>query len=260
MSIGAQLRTAREAKGLSIDAIAERTRVQPRALAAIELNDPAALPPRPFGRGFVRAYAEEVGLDPDRTVRDYFAQFPPAPDISSLPPSVIRSEPAPPFALSSQWTGLAAAVGILALVVTAAVVMGRRGESGAEREAVGTAGRDAARPASNISRPAGSESGVTDPVAKSPNAQVAAATPLTLSFTVTRPCWVAATADGARAIYRIVDAGEQQTVTATQEIAIRFGDAGAVSWKINGRQGSALGETGAVRDLRITPENVAMVR
>src|SRR5262245_5979991 len=76
MSIGAQLRTAREAKGLSLGAVAQRTRVQPRTLVAIELNDLTLLPPRPFGRGFVRAYAQEVDLDPDRTVRDYFAQFP----------------------------------------------------------------------------------------------------------------------------------------------------------------------------------------
>ena len=63
MDIGAQLRFAREGKGLSIGTVAERTRVPVKMLAAIERNDQSALPPHPFGRGFVRAYAEEVDLD-----------------------------------------------------------------------------------------------------------------------------------------------------------------------------------------------------
>ena len=77
MSIGAQLRASREARGLSIDAVAHTTRVQPRILAAIERDDVRAVPPRPFGRGFVKAYAREIGLDGDQTTRDYFAQFAP---------------------------------------------------------------------------------------------------------------------------------------------------------------------------------------
>jgi cytoskeleton protein RodZ len=76
MDIGGQLRSAREARGLSLATLAQRTRVPERALAAIERNDASALPPHPFDRGFVRTYAAEVDLDPDRMVRDYFAQFP----------------------------------------------------------------------------------------------------------------------------------------------------------------------------------------
>src|SRR6478609_6459322 len=90
MSIGAQLRAAREARGLSLDAVSRTTRVQPRILAAIERDDVAAVPPRPFGRGFVRAYAEEMGLDGDQVTRDYFAQFAPptpVPDELATPPA-----------------------------------------------------------------------------------------------------------------------------------------------------------------------------
>src|SRR5687767_5129361 len=75
MDTGLRLRTAREAKGLTIDALARTTRVQPRILEAIERNDAHALPPRPYGRGCVRAYANEVGLEPVGTVREFFSQF-----------------------------------------------------------------------------------------------------------------------------------------------------------------------------------------
>ena len=88
MDIGAQLRSAREGKGLSIGTVAERTRVPVRTLAAIERNDQSALPPHPFGRGFVRAYAEEVDLDSDRLVREYFAQFPSPPPVAEPRPAL----------------------------------------------------------------------------------------------------------------------------------------------------------------------------
>jgi cytoskeletal protein RodZ len=44
MDIGAQLRAAREVKGLSIGTVAERTRVPMRTLAAIDPQQ-SALPP-----------------------------------------------------------------------------------------------------------------------------------------------------------------------------------------------------------------------
>src|SRR5919108_234891 len=102
MNIGAQLRSSREAKGLSIDALAHTTRVQPRILAAIERNDVSAVPPRPFGRGFVRAYAREIGLDPEQTARDYFAQF--APVTATAGASTPRPIPREPAISSRGWT------------------------------------------------------------------------------------------------------------------------------------------------------------
>ena len=129
MDIGAQLRTAREAMSLSIATLAQRTRVPARTLAAIERNDQSALPPHPFGRGFVRTYAEEVDLDPDRIVRDYFAQFPESHDPTRA--AVLRESPDVSWQPPSQWMGLGTAVAILLLVVAAAVVLGRRGDRAA---------------------------------------------------------------------------------------------------------------------------------
>jgi cytoskeletal protein RodZ len=259
MSVGNQLRAARESKGLSIDKLSERTRVQPRALAAIELDDLSVIPPRPFGRGFVHAYAAEVGLDADRVVREYFAQFPPSQEPPPPPPSLLRSEPEQFFELSPQWTGLAAAVGILLLVVAAAFVLGRRGDARTEPNAVGTSGGTRSSPAAAADARANPAPAAAAPAEPAANAAKPQPQPksLTLAFTVSRPCWVTASVDGQRTIYRLVEAGQHETLTAEREIQIRFGDAEAVSWTINGRDGGRLGDAGAVRNLRITPENVA---
>jgi cytoskeletal protein RodZ len=266
MDIGAQLRAARETKGLSISTLAQRTRVPARTLAAIELNDQSSLPPHPFGRGFVRTYADEVDLDPDRLVRDYFAQFPAQP----APVPGARDAPEPSWQPASRWMGMGTAVAILLVVVAAAVVLGRRSDSAVEPDAVGTTGASPATSAPTAAAP----QPIAQPDSVAPSAAVAApaARPsqsgaqsgaITVVLSMSRPCWVAATVDGRRTIYRILQPGDRQTLVGQRDIAIRFGDAGGVTWTINGRDAGSPGSPGVggvVRDVRITAENAATAR
>jgi len=63
LSIGAQLRHAREMKGLSLDDVAGRTRIPIRHLQNIEREEWDALPAATYAVGFTRNYANAVGLD-----------------------------------------------------------------------------------------------------------------------------------------------------------------------------------------------------
>src|SRR3954463_5264625 len=106
MNIGARLQTSREQRGYSIADAAAALRIQPRYLIAIEHNDFGTLPPRPYGRGFVRAYAAHLGENPEQTVRDFFAQFSPPTPIAP----VVDAAPARPkrrLAYEAKHTGLA---------------------------------------------------------------------------------------------------------------------------------------------------------
>ncbi|HEX4857500.1 MAG TPA: RodZ domain-containing protein [Usitatibacteraceae bacterium] len=60
---GVLLRQAREAAGLSVADIASRLRMGARQVSALEAADYAALPSGTFLRGFVRNYANAVGLE-----------------------------------------------------------------------------------------------------------------------------------------------------------------------------------------------------
>src|SRR5690349_18686505 len=73
---GSRLRDARERKGVSLREIANRTKISVAALEALERNDISRLPGGIFSRAFVRAYAHEVGLDPETTIQEFVAQFP----------------------------------------------------------------------------------------------------------------------------------------------------------------------------------------
>jgi transcriptional regulator with XRE-family HTH domain len=62
------LRTIREANGLSLATIAERMKVQTSLLAELEAGSFRHWPPGVYRRSWIRAYAREAGLDPDAVV------------------------------------------------------------------------------------------------------------------------------------------------------------------------------------------------
>jgi cytoskeleton protein RodZ len=70
-TVGEALRAIRHDQGLSLEDLAERTRVRRAYLEAIEEMRLDALPSRPFTIGYVRAYATALGLDPDAAVERF---------------------------------------------------------------------------------------------------------------------------------------------------------------------------------------------
>jgi len=63
LTVGERLRLAREAKGMSLDDVASRTRIPIRHLQNIEQEEWDALPAATYAIGFTRNYANVVGLD-----------------------------------------------------------------------------------------------------------------------------------------------------------------------------------------------------
>jgi hypothetical protein len=76
------LRQAREAKSISLQEIAERTRISPWILQRLDAGEFGALPAGIYARAYLRAFASAVGLDPDMTVRQVEGALP-QPDSSS---------------------------------------------------------------------------------------------------------------------------------------------------------------------------------
>lgn len=76
MQILERLRQAREAQGVDLEALAQRTRLRIHLLEAVEQGRFDALPRGVYARAVVRAYAEAVGLDPNRVVTEVAPQLP----------------------------------------------------------------------------------------------------------------------------------------------------------------------------------------
>ena len=90
--IGRQLLQAREARSLSLEEAAHATRIKPYYLQAIESGDFSGLPSPAQGRGFIRTYANFLGLDPQVLLADLPEKTAPPP-VTPLPQA--RSAPEP---------------------------------------------------------------------------------------------------------------------------------------------------------------------
>lgn len=84
-TLGGRLRAARLASGLSFVELSTKTRVNTRFLKAIEQGDQSLLPSRIFTMGYVRIYAQVLGLDELEAVEQYKAEFPEAGAILQAP-------------------------------------------------------------------------------------------------------------------------------------------------------------------------------
>jgi cytoskeletal protein RodZ len=72
-AFGEKLRKQREQRGIELDAISNTTKISTRMLRALEDEHFDQLPGGVFNKGFVRAYARQVGLDEEEAVADYLA-------------------------------------------------------------------------------------------------------------------------------------------------------------------------------------------
>jgi transcriptional regulator with XRE-family HTH domain len=241
-TVGERLRLARERAGLSVDDIFARTKIQGALLEAIERDDFERVPGGLFVRGFLRAYAREVGLEPEAVVADYIQQHQPAPAVS------VEDTPRPPtdgrkdvilaqrdFEAFS-WRKLVPAAAVAAIVIGIFAMNGSRSTDApvaeVQAEPVGTSGTAAAPPREPAPGPS---------------------EPLSLEMRAKRDVWVAATADGQRVMYRILKAGEHASITGRSELTARIGDAEALEYSVNGVAGQPLGAAAEVRDIIMTP-------
>ena len=71
---GANLKNIRRSKGASLDQIADITKVKKSYLEAIEREDMAAFPAPVFMKGFLKAYARALGLNPAEITEKYMAE------------------------------------------------------------------------------------------------------------------------------------------------------------------------------------------
>ena len=65
MSIGLELKQARENKGTSLQEAAVKTKIQAKFLEALESDDFASLPSSLYAKGFLKTYAKYLNLDPN---------------------------------------------------------------------------------------------------------------------------------------------------------------------------------------------------
>jgi cytoskeleton protein RodZ len=74
--IGSSLRDARMRRGLELSQVEHDTRIRPRYLQALEDERFDLLPGEAYAKGFLRTYADFLGLEGERFVDEYNSRFP----------------------------------------------------------------------------------------------------------------------------------------------------------------------------------------
>jgi cytoskeletal protein RodZ len=256
--LGRELAQARERQALSLSELSRRTKLGVPTLVIVERGDFNHLPGGIYTRGVLRAYAREVGLDPEATVRR-FRQSESAADAALMARIVTLREtgghvqPAQIDAADRRyhlghqlafWTALVLGGGLYFLF--------------------GTNSRPA-MPAVPRTPPAAVAALMPTPppppvpaapaavgTAGTANGQAAA---LSLDITPGAECWASAIADGQQVLYQILNAGERTHVDAKADLVLRVGDAAACAVTINGTPARALGAAGQAVTVHLTPQN-----
>ncbi len=92
VSFGQLLRRERELRKITLREVNEATKINIRYLEALERNDFTFLPAGAFTRGFIKAYARYVGLDPSQMIDAYLYELKRQEDEAEKDPS--RPRPA----------------------------------------------------------------------------------------------------------------------------------------------------------------------
>jgi cytoskeleton protein RodZ len=254
------MRRAREGAGLSLEDLARRTKIPLARLAALESADLPKLPAAVYIRGFVKAYAGEVGLRPDETADEYLASMvPPYADVTFAAgvPATITPSAAREYDVSqrivpnggrlARLTTVGAAIGLLTYVVILNRQVGRQSGLGNDDNSLLSPTR-AVADAAPTNAPA--QSLVVAAASPMSNPE-----PLGIELQSQGPCWLVLTVDGERVLMRLLQGGERLTFTVTREALLRVGDPSAMSLTINGQSVRTLGPPGQPVNVTISREN-----
>jgi transcriptional regulator with XRE-family HTH domain len=85
-SFGARLRQHREQQQITLNVIADETKINMARLEALERDDVSTWPSGIFRRSFIRGYAQAIGLDPDAVVREFLELYPDPNELSEPVP------------------------------------------------------------------------------------------------------------------------------------------------------------------------------
>jgi cytoskeletal protein RodZ len=293
--IGRILEHRRKERGLSLDDVEQATKIRKRYLEGLERDDYDVLPAGVYAQGFLKTYANYLGLDGEELTRQLKSRrkrrrerginYDPDPEDGFeeplISPAGLQGTGQRRFPTSAVVT-LLVAVLVLAAVIGALYFVGRGVETSrpernepppAENQPKQNPEKAASRQESKGSgtqeNAAGGEGGAAaeqdaDAGQKAGGAgtdgapQRAPADTLRVSIRVSeRPSWLLIRADGTVIYAQVVEPGFYSTFRADRRLYIQGGDGGAVQVEINGQDAGTLGEPYNIGEKNFTLKNAS---
>ena len=244
LSFGEELRRERVIRDIPLEEISQATKISVRLLKALEDSDLKKLPAPTFTRGFIRAYAKHLGIDPEEKVNAYLA------DLAGDKPEAPSAKKARPR--SRFWRGRRSTAGTIVGVVTAVLVLlgmiaspERRTRSKPSREGLVAAPKSAPVILKNVSI-SNEPTPAIRPEQAAPSNPSAVSAGISLVLEFQQDSWTKLEADGQTVLKGLVRRGEKRRFEAHNGFRISLGNAGGVRISVDGRALDPLGESGEV--------------
>ena len=285
--IGRILEQKRKEKGLSLEDVEQATKIRKRYLDGLEREDYAVLPAGVYAQGFLKTYANYLGLDGEDLSRQLKSRRKPRRERGInyntepengfeeplIAPSGLQGTEKRRFPTSAVVT-LLVAVLVLAVVIGALYFVGR----GVEASRSGEDNPSPAQPAENppkqdpekvASKEEAREAGAQKNMAAASKEDAGntgtkdaqqSAPPDTLSVSISvtdRPSWLFIRTDGTPVYEQVAEPGFSQTFEADRRLYIKGGDAGAVTVEINGQDAGTLGQPYTIGEKNFTLKNAS---
>jgi cytoskeleton protein RodZ len=246
-SIGQELKRERELRGIPLKEIADSTKINIRFLRALEEDRLDMLPEQFFTRGIIRTYANYLGLDEQRALNTYLE------DLQSLKSQEMQAEDkktkedespeSPPKEKRISLLSVLMVLIVIALIIIMYFVL--RGDGShpvvaSETESTMQTTQQKPSPPPPVAQ--------EQPEIKQEK--------LNLEIAIQQETWLEIYADKEMVDSGIKTPGEHLRFTAREEFLIHIGNAGGITYTINGEEGIKFGESGAVkRDIQISMNN-----
>jgi cytoskeleton protein RodZ len=257
-SIGETLRRARDERGLTLDEIASRTRINRKYLEAIERGDREAIPGGFFYKSFIRQYVGVVG-DKDSRLADEIARVmaseepavPSEPDDQIL--KAMAANPPPERLTRSRNVSTTTYFVLLILALAGSSGLYMWWHRGQQAQTAGET-PSAQKPEQRAEAPMAPQ-----PVALS---KLPAAVPgeFTLDIEAIEPTWFQVVSDGKMVFTGVLKPGESKTLAVKDGARMKVGNAGGIEVKFNGRPIGTVGNRGQIRTVVFTPAGAEVVK
>lgn len=232
LSFGRYLQAIRLDKKISLEQVADQTRIGLGNLLLIEREDHEQLPAEVFVKGFLRSYAAAIGADGDEAVRRYESRLGVVQKIAESEASIGRS------ATGTGWKlifSLGLLLGIIALSIV--VITSLRPQPGAGK---------LPRQTSSAAKKQTVEKGDQEGAKLSVEPANAVSQKLTLQIIALENTWVKVIADEKESTEYNLRSGDDIELEATTGYNLLIGDAGAIKITLNDKPVLIPGESGQV--------------
>jgi len=231
-SLGQELKRERELRGISLKEIASTTKISLRFLQALENDQLEVLPGKFFIKGILRAYAKSIGLEEESVLNKYYED-------SFLKEQSLEKKGKGNLNIFQSKVNFLNFIlfTVFLLLISLSIYLVSRPE------------KTSVPPQETQMASSFQEEKVT-PIQDTEEGEE---NELNIEISFLQETWIQVYADGELVLDSVKKQGEEAKIKANEELILHLGNAGGISYFLNGKKGKPLGTPGeVVKNIKIT--------